>query len=146
MPGGAKLKRALIPTLAVAAAIVASGCASADHSWRGEFDARLEGVSRVIEEALARTHLGMGDTEIFEIYYRLGETTEFKSELVKELDPPKGCEQVQEKGEHAVGGFPSFAYGVPKNLTPELEHHLPTLLEEAVERLEDFKREAETCE
>jgi hypothetical protein len=34
---------------------------------------------------------------------------------------------------------------VPKNLTPELERHLPAAMEEEIAKLEAIEGEAETC-
>jgi hypothetical protein len=53
MPGRATSKRAGAILLLLAALIGVTACASTDHSWRGEFDARLEGASAAIKETSA---------------------------------------------------------------------------------------------
>jgi hypothetical protein len=139
------MRRAGVVTALLAAAVVIVGCASTGHTWQDEFTARLEGASGSIEEARAEVHPQMSFEEDFATFLPLGRTIEFKSELIDELDPPDGCEEVQEKGEHAVGGFASFGYDIPKNLTPELEHHIPSIMEEEIAKLEGIEAEAGTC-
>jgi hypothetical protein len=139
------MRRAMVVSAVLAVGLALVGCASTDHTWQDEFTARLEGTSRSIEEALAEVHPHMSFEEDFETFPPLGETVEFKAELLKELGPPDGCEEVQEKGEHAVGGFVSLTYQVPKNLTPQLERRLPSAIQEAIAELEAIEGEAETC-
>jgi hypothetical protein len=139
------MRRAGVVLALLAVTAVVAACASVGHTWQDEFTARLEGASGSIEEARPEVHPHMSFEEDFETFLPLGRTTEFKSELVDELVPPAGCEEVQEKGEHAVGGVASLGYDVPKNLTPELEHRIPSILEEEIAKLEGIEHEAETC-
>jgi hypothetical protein len=124
MPGGGMLKRARIVALPIGVAIVVTACASADHSWRGEFDARLEGASTAIEERLPELRSDSTQSELFTASQDLAHELAFKAELIQKLDPPKGCEQVQEEGRRAVGGIAQFDYELLKNLTPYLQEHL----------------------
>jgi hypothetical protein len=121
------------------------GCASADHTWRGEFDARLEGAAATVEEAREEWHPHMTPDEYATTYWPLGRTLFFKSELIKALDPPPGCEALQVKGKAAVYGAGSLLAGLFKNLTPFLERHVPTILEETLALFEKREREAENC-
>jgi hypothetical protein len=145
MPVGVMLKRAATAALVVAATIAVSGCASADHSWRGEFDARLEGASAAIEEHLGALGSKSTEIELFRASQGLGHELAFKSELIKGLDPPDGCEVVQEEGLRNVGGLAEFSYDLPKNLTPELHRALPHPFEEAIAEYKELEREAESC-
>ena len=43
-----------------------------------------------------------------------------KAELIRDLNPPAGCEEVQEKGRRAVDGMARFTFDVVRNLTPYL--------------------------
>jgi hypothetical protein len=127
------------------AAVIVGGCASADHSWRGEFDARLEGAARIVEEAREDLHPHMAPDEYGTVFWPLGKTLFFKSELVAELDPPKGCEALQIKGKAAVYGAGSLLGSLFANLTPGLERGLPRILEESLALFERREREAATC-
>jgi hypothetical protein len=129
----------------IAVTVVAAGCASVGHTWQDEFTARLEGASGALEEALPEARSGSIGASYLRTFYELGYTLEFKGELIEKLDPPEGCEAVQEKGERAVDGLASFTYDVPKNLTPTLQKNLPGLIEERVAELEELEGEAETC-
>jgi hypothetical protein len=129
--------------LAMTAVLV--GCASTGHTWQDEFTARLEGASSSIEEVRTEVHPNMSVAEDFQTLPPLSRTIEFKSELIDDLDPPDGCEKVQEKGEHAVGRFAAFGYSVPRNLTLDLKRRLPAILEEEIAKLEAIEAEAETC-
>ena len=143
MPARAMLKR--VGILISLVAIVVAGCASADHSWRGEFTARLEGAARTVEEALEKTNPQMSPDEYFTTFGPPGETLFFKSQLIKELDPPPGCEALQVKGRAAVSGAAERLAGAFKNLTPMLERNFPAILEEELARLEKLEREARNC-
>ena len=145
MPGRATLKLASIVVPLIAAAILASGCASADHSWRGEFDARLEGASKAIEEEIGEFSPDSSDRQLADAGFVLGGPLEFKSELIRDLDPPKGCEEVQEEGRRKVGGLGAFSYDIFENLTPKLKRELPRPLEEAIAEYKVLEREAANC-
>ena len=139
------MRRAAIVLCFVAAATVVAGCASADHSWQGEFDARLEGAARIVEEAREDVHPHMTPDEYGMLFWPLGETLFFKSELIAELDPPDGCEELQVKGKAAVRFAGSMLGGLFENLTPGAERRLPRNLEEALALFERREREAATC-
>src|ERR1700742_1104197 len=98
MPAGMTLKRVATVFLLLATAALAGGCASADHSWRGEFDARLEGASLAMEETLAEAGPNATKAEEFRSYTNLGRELRYKGELIEGLDPPRGCADVQIKG------------------------------------------------
>ncbi len=146
MPGRGMFKRAGSAALLVAVVVVAAGCASADHSWRGEFDARLEGAAETVEGALAEAHPQMKAPDEYFAFVPAGESLFFKSQLVKELDPPPGCEALQVKGKAAVYGAAELLGGAFKNLTPTLERNFPAILEEELARFEKLEHEASTCE
>src|SRR5271156_6137171 len=100
MPGGGMLKRAWATVPLIAAAILVTGCAGDDHSWRGEFDARLGGSPPAIEGALMAMHPQMTESEYFETFTPLGKTLLFKASLIDELNPPSGCDKAQQKAKH----------------------------------------------
>jgi hypothetical protein len=127
-------------------ALIAAACASEDHSWRGEFDARLEGAAAAIEEETANIDPRSKPDEIIALEDELGRPLEFKSELIGRLHPPAGCEEVQERGRRAVGGTAQLSATLYKNLTPYLQRKLPAPFEEALATLEEIEREAATCE
>jgi hypothetical protein len=129
--------------VAVVAAI--SGCASEDHTWQGEFDARLEGASRTVEEAREIWSPQMAPSEYLTVLGPLGQTLFFKSELVKELDPPEGCEALQVKGKAAVYQASQLVGAAFNNMTPQLERYFGRALDETVALLERREREAKTC-
>jgi hypothetical protein len=136
-------------TFAAAALVVAllvAGCGGADHTWRGEFDARLEGSAAAVEEMLPELQSSSSEIELFRAGMELGRTLQFKDELIAELQPPAGCELVQQKGKAEVFGLASLGGGLFKNMTPELKRRLPATFEEGVEKLEKFEREAAHCE
>jgi hypothetical protein len=129
----------------VAVAIIASGCAGADHTWRGEFDARLEGASAAVERYLPELQSTSSEEGLFLAGMELGRTLWFKTQLITELEPPKGCDLVQQKGKSEVFGLAELAGGLLKNMTPELKRALPRPFEERVEKLDKFQREAAHC-
>jgi hypothetical protein len=145
MPVGVTLKRAATVALVVAATIAVSGCASADHSWRGEFVARLEGASAAMEETLAETRPDMSEIELAETVYPLGRELLFKSELIEKLDPPADCATVQEEGAKRVLSSGLFAAQLLKNLTPYLKRHFPGDVREMIAGLKAVKAKSETC-
>src|ERR1700761_6307940 len=110
MPGRAELKRAGVLVALVAVAFAVAACASADHSWRGEFDARLEGASAAIEERLPELTPHSTEIELLTASQELAHTLAFKDELIEKLDPPGSCEEVQEEGRRTVGGAAQFYY------------------------------------
>ncbi len=126
-------------------AFVLTACASADHTWRGEFDARLEGAAATVEEARAEVHPHMSPDEYATLFWPLGKTLFFKSELIEHLDPPPGCEAVQVKGKAAVYLAGSLLGSLFENLTPQAERDLPRNLEETLALFEKREREAATC-
>jgi hypothetical protein len=133
MPGRAKLKRAGAVLPLVAAALWVAGCASSDHSWRGEFDARLEGAKAAIEERAGQFRPDSTGAELFDAGMELGPRLEFKGELIRAMTPPDGCEGRQEKGRRGVEDIAQLSYSIFKNLTPRLHRSLPGPLEEAIE-------------
>jgi hypothetical protein len=136
-------------TFALAAVVVAllvAGCGGTEnHTWQGEFTERLEGASEAVEEKLPELQ-STSEIELFRAGMELGRTLEFKDELIAELDPPAGCELVQQKGKAEVFGLASLGGGLFKNMTPELKRRLPATFEESVEELEKLEREAAHCE
>ena len=140
------MKRALIAGLAIVAAAIASGCASADHTWRGEFDARLEGAETVVEEAAGELQPSSSEPQVFRAGIELSRKLEFRRESIEELDPPAACEAVQEAGARKVSGFAEKTYDLYKNLTPFLHRRLPRFLKEEIAAIGKIKQEAETCE
>jgi hypothetical protein len=136
-------------TFAAAALIVAllvAGCGGTkNHTWQGEFTERLEGASAAVEERLPELQPSAGEKEMFIAGLELGRTLWFKKELIAELEPPAGCELVQQKGKAEVFGLASLGAGLFKNMTPELKSGLPANFEERVEKLEQFEREAAEC-
>jgi hypothetical protein len=139
------MRRAGVVLGLVAVSTVLAGCASADHSWSGEFDARLEGAAATVEEAREEVHPHMSPDEYATIFWPLGSTLFFKSELVAKLNPPTGCEALQVKGKAAVYRASSLLGGLFENLTPGLERDLPHMLEEDLAKLEKLEGEAATC-
>jgi hypothetical protein len=139
------MRRAGVVLAVLAAAAFAAGCASADHSWQGEFDARLEGAARTVEEAREAWSPRMRPDEYMTVFWPYGKSLFFKAELIAELDPPKGCEALQVKGKAAVYVDSQMVGGAFKNLTPQVEQDFATTLEDAVALLERREREAATC-
>jgi hypothetical protein len=139
------LRRVAVVASAVLAALIATGCASADHTWRGEFTARLEGASAVVEEVREelRSH---SPEELLTTFERMGEALSFKAELVKKLKPPAGCEAVQVRGKSAVTGAANLVGGYIKDFGPDPGGRFPVALEEQLALLEKGEREAAHCE
>jgi hypothetical protein len=137
-------------TFALAALIVAllvAGCGGTEnHTWQGEFTERLEGASAAVEERLPELQSSTSEIELFRAGMELGQTLGFKDNLIAELEPPAGCELVQQKGKAEVFGLASLGGGLFKNMTPELKRRLPRAFEEGVEKLEKFEHEAAHCQ
>jgi hypothetical protein len=95
---------------------------------------------------LKRAGIVLALIEILALGDELGRPLEFKSELIGRLDPPAGCEEVQERGRRAVGGAAQLSATLYKNLTPYLRRKLPAPFEEALATLEEIEREAGSCE
>jgi hypothetical protein len=145
MSGRAGLKRAAAMLLAVGAIGLMAGCAGADHSWRGEFDARLEGATAAIEADLGKFQPDSPQDELFRTTFELASPLEFKGNLIQELHPPADCEAVEEKGWRGVDEMATLSADVFKDLTPELQRSLPRLYEEAIAEYKELEHEAETC-
>lgn len=145
MPGRVKFKRASIVAALLAATVLVTACAGADHTWRGEFDARLEGVSAAIEEKLPELSPGSSEEEVVRAGIELGPKLEFKRELIEKLNPPDGCEAVQEEGAKKVSGTALSVYQLYKNLDPYLHRRLTANLEGVISELEALESEAARC-
>jgi hypothetical protein len=145
MPGRAELKRAGIVLALIAAALAVSACASQDHSWRGEFDARLEGAATAIEERAPDLTPDSSQRELFTASQSLAHTLAFKYGLIKKLNPPDSCEEVQEAGRREVGMIAQFNYDLLKNLTPYLKEHLRRDVREQVAELRKIEAESKSC-
>lgn len=138
-----------------ALAVVVCGCApTADHSWKGEFDARLDGAKAVVEEAEQEGNPGQAEQEgnsrrptreYLANTYRLGLRLEHDYLLIDELSSPTSCEAVEVKGKDAVRGDAVLLVDLLENLTPRLKYHLVEILEDEVATIEKREREAETC-
>jgi len=139
------MRRAGVVVSGIVVALAMAGCASASHTWSGEFTARLEGAAETVEEAREELHPHMSGDEYATMFWPLGSTLFFKSQLVAKLNPPTGCEALQVKGKAAVYGNSSLLGGLFKNLTPGLERDLPHILEDELAKLEKLEREAATC-
>lgn len=146
MPGRAMFKRAGIAALLIGAAALLTACASADHSWRGEFDARLEGAVAALEETLAETGPRTSELELAKAFYPLGQKLLFKGELIEKLDPPAGCEAIQERGRRQVNSTGVFASTLLKNLTPYLKRNLSGDVRDQIATLKRLVVESSTCE
>jgi hypothetical protein len=138
------MRRAGVVFSLIATIVALVGCASEDHTWQGEFTARLEGAAAVIEEVREEAHPNMSQEEFFELM-PLGGPLFFKAELIKELEPPAGCEAVQVKGKAAVSGAGDLIMGAFENLTPQLERTFSARLEEDIATIEKREREAARC-
>lgn len=131
---------------AVVGALLVSGCAGTEHhTWQGEFTERLEGASAAVEARLPELQPSAGRNRMDVAGIELARTLGFKDGLIAELDPPAGCEEVQQKGKSEVFGLAELGGDLFKDMTPELERVLPAPFEEGVEKLEAFEREAEGC-
>ena len=131
----------------IGAALLATACASADHSWRGEFDARLEGAAGSIEESLAAIAPGASRVEVSDGYANLGRELSFKGELIEGLVAPPDCAEVQEKGLDHVkssGLVTSEASGL-QDYTPAVAKGERVSIENELRILERLERQAETC-
>ena len=147
MPGRAMLKRMGILISLVAVAIAVAGCASADHSWRGEFDARLEGARASVEEALGKVGPNATKAEEFQSYTNLGRELEYKGELIEGLDAPRGCTEVQTKGlDHVKSSGHSASEVHGPDYPTRLLRADRVSLENEVRVLALVDHEAETCE
>jgi hypothetical protein len=145
MPGGRT--KLTFAAAAVVGALLVAGCGGTEHhTWQGEFTELLEGASAAVEERVPELQPSAGREEMFIAGLELGRTLEFKLGLIKELDPPAGCEELQQKGIGGVGRLAALGRDLFKDLTPQLERDLPALFEEGVEKLAGFEREAAGCE
>ena len=129
----------------IALTVDVAACASVGHSWQDEFTARLEGASGSIEEAREVVRTETSEAGYPETFLPLSRTLFFKAELIANLNPPDGCEAVQEQGLEWIGSFASESTVIPRSMTPELEKDLPRLLEGEIEALEALEAKAETC-
>lgn len=146
MPGRAIFKRARFAVLLFGAAVIVAGC-GADHSWQGEFDARLEGASTSVEEALTRLGPDATKDEEFRDYASLGRELRYKGALIEGLDAPPDCADVQTKGlDHVkrTGLVAAEVHG-PDYPTRLLKADRVSL-EGEVRVLARIEWEAETCE
>jgi hypothetical protein len=142
MPG----RRTKLTFVAVVGALLVAGCGGTEnHTWQGEFTERLEGASAAVEERLPELQPSAGREKMFIAGLEVGRTIGFKFALIKELDPPAGCEELQQKGMGGVGRLADLGGDLFKDMTPELERSLPTPFEEDIEKLEEFEREAAHC-
>jgi hypothetical protein len=131
---------------AVVGALLLAGCGRTEnHTWQGEFSERLEGASAAVEARLPELQPSAGLKKMFIAGLEIGRTVGFKLALVKELDPPAGCEELQQKGMGRVGRMAALGDDLFKDMTPELERDLPAPFEEDIERIEEFEREAAHC-
>jgi hypothetical protein len=87
----------------------------------------------------------MTELELAEAFYPLGRELAFKSALVDKLNPPAGCETVQEKGVKSIGSSGLFAAQLQKNLTPFLQKHLPRDVREQIATLRQLEAKSRTC-
>jgi hypothetical protein len=144
MPGR-RTKLTFVAVVVVIALLVA-GCADTEHhTWQGEFTERLEGATATVEERLPELQPSAGREKMFIAGLEIGRTIGFKFALVKELDPPAGCEELQQKGMGRVGSMAALGGDLFKDMTPELEKTLPAQFEEDIEKIEEFEREAAHC-
>ena len=142
MPSGSA-KLTSVAAAAILIALLVAGCGGS--TWRREFTERLEGASAAVEERLPELQPSAGRKKMFIAGLELGRTLEFKQRLIKELDPPAGCEELQQKGMGMVGRMAGLGGDLFKDMTPELERDLPAPFEEDIERIEEFEREAAHC-
>jgi hypothetical protein len=132
---------------ALIVALLAAGCGGGTkhHTWQGEFTERLEGATAAVEERLPELQPSAGREKMFITGLEIGRTIGFKFALVKELDPPVGCEEQQQKGMGMVGRMAALGGDLFKDMTPELERDLPAPFEEDIKRIEEFEPEAAHC-
>lgn len=145
MPGRATVKRAGTVLMLLAATICVAACGSTDNSWRGEFDARLEGAATAIEQTVAHQRPAMSQDELLRTSIGLARELGFKSELIAELTPPGGCESLNEEASKKVLGIARFSYDLQKNMTRYLQRHFRGDFKDDVTELEGLKREAAHC-
>src|ERR1700729_2343953 len=124
MPGRRTKLTFAAPVLVVALVVAACG-STENHTWQGEFTERLEGASAAVEEKLPELQSSTSEIELFRAGLELGRTLGFKDNLIAELEPPAGCELVQQKGKAEVFGLASLGGDLFKNMTPELKRRLP---------------------
>jgi hypothetical protein len=137
----------LITVLVVVAVALVSGCGSTDHSWRGEFDARLEGATASIEETLAEVGPDAAKSEYFQRYPKLSRELKFKSELIEGLLPAHGCSEVQLKGlDHIKSSALFTSFVSPPDYPWRMLRGDRVSLESEIHVLARLEREAETCE
>ena len=134
----------LVAALSVVACVTV-GCGS--NQWSSEITARIDGVTASLRAALEATGPTESKEHDFAAFRDLGRELLFKSDLIEELKPPKGCEEVQEKVHDHVQstGLGSYGAGDPKNFTPALFPNARNSLRQEISRLEGFIRDAETC-
>jgi hypothetical protein len=136
----------VVVTLLMLLGASVAGCASENHTWQGEFDARLEGATGTLEEAIDEANPQMSPGEYFTTFRRPANKLFFKSQLIKNLDPPVGCEALQVKGGAAVYGAAERLGTAFKDLTPMMERDFRAGLEAELARMEKLEREAGSCE
>jgi hypothetical protein len=131
---------------ALMVALLVAGCGDTEHhTWQGEFTERLEGATATVEDRLPELQPSAGREKMFITGLEIGRTVGFKFELIKELHPPAGCEELQQKGMGMVGRMAGLGGDLFKDMTPELERDLPALFEEDIARIEEFEPEAAHC-
>ena len=147
MPGRAMFKRAGFAALLIGVAIIVAACGGADHSWRGEFDARLEGAGASVEAALTKVGPGATKDEEFQAYASLGRELRYKAELIEGLDAPPGCAEVQPKG---LDHVKSSGHSAGEAHGPDYPNRLlkadRVSLEDEIDVLARIEQDAETCE
>jgi hypothetical protein len=146
MPGG-RPRLTFFAAAAVVGALLVTGCAATEHhTWQGEFTERLEGASAAIEAKLPEMRSGEREDELFRAGSELGRTLESKYELIEKLDPPEGCEAVEQGGRGAIGGTAELSRDLFMNLTPYLRRHLHRDIEERLTEMKGVEHEAAHCE
>jgi hypothetical protein len=141
------MKRTAVVLLAIVSTAFAAGCASADHSWRGELDARLEAASMSIEKTLTEVGPGATKPEDFRSYENLGRELTYKAELIEGLDPPQRCARVQLKGlDHVKSSGHKYSQVGPPDFPWKLLRAGRVGLADDAQDLARIEREAETCE
>lgn len=134
----------VLTVLAVGLALV--GCASTGHTWEDEFTARLEGADTSVKETLDEVGSDATKAEDFQSYVNLGRELRHEGELVEDLDPPRGCTEVQVKGYDHMKSSGLLASEVHGPDYPErLLKADRVSLENESRVLARLGREAETC-
>ena len=139
------MRRAGTLVVMVLLGVAVVGCGGDSHTWQGEFTERLEGATSAVEEASPELESEPTDADLVRVGDSVAKTLQSKSESIEGLNPPAGCEEVQEEGQRQVGGVAVFAYDLYKNATPYLIEHLPEDLQERLASLEKLEREAAHC-